>query len=253
MEELEFEDAIEIMPSVKVKKNEDTIEPNEYFTVLKSNSQTITPETIEAQLMYSAQEIIRAKSMGQDVMVKKLEFTMKCLVRERALYQNGLTKFVNKDAVAKHIDNLKPKNSVKLIELSRYQRMIPADPAKEIARIRDKGLFDDFIVLFTDLTDNTYKSKDEEKFLARNRDPICFGYFRDQSSGDPYNRLYLVADWEDEFCNLTWEGLVSQIQPEDVGEIDLNVIDNAMVPVVEYPKLSWWSKIIGSLKIGSSK
>jgi hypothetical protein len=239
---MDYEPVIAVGQNVQVEI-EGGIDPNEYFSVLKNEGQIITPEQLDAQLHYCAKEIIRAEKNGQTNFVKDLKFQAQVLLRERCLLEIGVTKYVQRDAVKAGIDRISPKNSVKLIELSRYSRFIPESASDKIQAIRDKEIFDDYIVVFTDLTDNDYKTPKEREFVKRNRDPICFGVFRDQQQHRVYNRMYLVADWEDEICDMTYDKFLTNLKPDDVGEIDANVVDQMGVAVREWDKPSLYDKI----------
>lgn len=225
-----------------VRVDRKTMEPEEYFTVLKGSMGRITNEELETQLRRVASEIIRCKRLGQNVLAEKLEFAAESIVRERVLYSEGYTNFVHQDMLRENIDKVQPRGGVKLIELNRYQRFIPEYPASMIEIAREKNLFDGFLVLFTDLTGKDYASPEERQFIQRNKDPICFGYFKDEEkrTNEIHPRLYMVADWADEHCDLTWDRLVNQLPEEATGFITDEAVTD-VINRVSQPKAKKWT------------
>ena len=107
-----------------------------------------------------------------------------------------------KDTIEDYITNVADK-SVKIIELSRYMREIPDELVDTIERT--KNLFDEFYVVFTDYTGREERKIEKER---RDKDPILFGVFKNQTN--VADRFYFLGDWVDEFCDLTLDKLVEQ-------------------------------------------
>lgn len=97
-------------------------------------------------------------------------------------------------------------------------------------------MFDKYYILYTDFTYTGEKissgeinnvSKEKEK------DPILFGAFVKDSTtierttymGD---KLYFIADWEDEYCDLTLDKLMREM-PEVVHNLDKKKIKKALI------------------------
>ena len=70
-----------------------------------------------------------------------------------------------------------------------------------------KELFDDMYVIFTDYTGSERSNIEESK---RAKDPILFGALK--IANQLSSRLYYIADWEDEFCDLTLDKLVKEFK-----------------------------------------
>lgn len=238
-------DIVQPAPGIELIRNKDALEPEEYFTILKAQTQIISAEDIEAQLKYLASEIIRCRDLGQKVLAEKMDFHASVLVREKMALKAGFRDYIMRHALEEKIDKITPKNGVKLIELDRYPRVIPHRPASDILAAKKSRIFDDFMVLFTDLTQNKYQTPAERKFIERNTDPICLGYFKDKKASDVYNRLYLVADWVDEKCDLTWDRMVNSLKPEDVGHITSSL--DVFEPGKPGKGASWWRKWIAKM------
>ena len=199
---------IVISNEVTVIVRDEALEPSEYFEVIKSTSTVMDEVVFDSQLAYIATQLTNAKRIGQTNFVDWLNFVKSSLLRESMLLSLGIDQYVHRDALVKLIKYVQPKGSVKIIELSRYPRVVPDNVVERIQTIQSLDLFDDYIIVFTDLTNNDYKTKEEREFVERNTDPVIFGMFKDPKTAEQYDRLYLLADWEDETCNLTYTNMV---------------------------------------------
>jgi hypothetical protein len=127
------------------------------------------------------------------------------------LHATGYRKYVNRHDVIKMIDNVKPKNSVKIVELENYPRAIPDENADAIEKARDLEIFDLFVVIYTDLTDEEVHTPAQKQFAARNKDPVVLGLFLNDVLKFQHDRMYLITDWEDEFCDLTFTKMIEKM------------------------------------------
>lgn len=116
----------------------------------------------------------------------------------------GINTFVYRDDVEFYIDNV-AKNTVKIIDLASYEREIPDAVVDIIAQVKDK--FDQLYIVFTDYTGKVEKQVEKER---RQKDPILFGVFEDTKSRSVVDRFYYIADWEDEYCDLTLDKMVNE-------------------------------------------
>ncbi len=100
---------------------------------------------------------------------------------------------------------------IKIIELERYPRVIPLAQMDAIQKAKDLGIFDEFCVVFSDYTGEDYKTPEEKAAVARNRDPVVFGYFRHKVTAIKHDRFYFITDWEDEYCDLTFGKMIEKM------------------------------------------
>ena len=249
---------IVISKDVTVVVHDDALEPHEYFQAIKSTSANMDHEIFDTQLDYIAKQITNAKRVGQKNFVNWLTFVKRSLLRESMLMSLGISQYVHRDALVKLIKYVEPKGSVKIIELARYPRVIPDNIIERLETIKSLELFDDYIVVFTDLTDNTYRTKEELEFVRNNTDPIVFGIFKEDETSEQYERLYLIADWEDETCNLKFNDMIKhfttikKINTNPTGTLYPETISMTPKLMVRKHKLSFtrlmrkiwpWSKI----------
>ncbi len=192
--------------------NTEAVEPSQYFSVLKDSSKDASTDMLQKQLDVIAAHLINAKAVGQKNLVDKLAFTHDVIIREMKLLTSGFDKFVYQDDIKNLLDKTK---NIKIIELERFQRVIPLDKMEILKKAKELGLFDDFCVVFSDYTDQDYASEEDKKTIDRNRDPIIFGLFRNEKSGLRAERFYFICDWEDEYCDLTFGKMIAKMA--DIG------------------------------------
>lgn len=191
--------------------NKEAIEPKDYFKILKDNVKKSVKDKLEAQLEALGSQIIHARDVGQKNFLERLSFVYDVITKEQILLAQGIDRFVYKEDIKSFLGIIEPKNSIKIIELSRYPRAIPIENLKVIQEAKEMNIFDDFCVVFTDLTGQDYQTPEEKQFVAKNRDPIVFGFFKDKPTATQHERFYLITDWEDEYCDLTFTKMIERM------------------------------------------
>ena len=184
--------------------NSEELSPSQYFDYVKDKKNTITDEALQTIYDNVLELINKYKITGQKKGLRKLMFHVECIEKEREIVKMGVNTFIYRDDIEEYIDNV-AKNTVKIIELENYEREIPDEVVELIAQVKDK--FDQLDILFTDYTGKVEKQVQKER---RDRDPILFGTFQDQSSRTVIDRFYFLADWEDEYCDLTLDKMVNE-------------------------------------------
>ena len=108
--------------------------------------------------------------------------------------------------------------------LKNFARPIPNDVIDKIAKMNELEVFDNYVVLYYDPDGTVYKETAYEE--AKRRDPIIFGVIAGSK------KLYYVADWIDEYCDLTLDAFVDALGIEkedlhfDAEEIKKNKLEN---------------------------
>lgn len=104
-----------------------SIEPHEYFAFLKSKFS----HTELCYLFYSLEfllgQIQNAKKINQRKLLEIIHFNSKNILREILLNIKGINQFVEKSDLLNFVKYVKPKDSIKFIELERYHRTIPQE------------------------------------------------------------------------------------------------------------------------------
>lgn len=87
-----------------------------------------------------------------------------------------------------------------LTEIDNFDRVIPDDAGKLLTKTEELGVFDNYLILHYD------KKKGANPFYTEKepkpKDPILFGVIRSS------DKLYFIADWIDEFCDLTYKDIL---------------------------------------------
>lgn len=183
-------------------EGKDKITPSQYFDYLKGAKNIITTEALKNSYEAFVKLGEKYQRLGQVESLKKLCFLADTLVKEEKLIEMGVTTYIYKDTIEDYIENVADK-TVKIIELSRYMREIPDELVDTIEKT--KPIFDEFYVVFTDYTGKEERKVEKER---RDKDPILFGVFKNQTN--VADRFYFLGDWVDEYCDLTLDKLVEQ-------------------------------------------
>lgn len=184
----------------------ESITPKEYFEKLKNSKVVINDEELTRILDNAIHLMKKSEITGQKLAQTKLAFHVKSIIKEREIIKLGINTFIYRDDIEFYIENVKD-SVVKIIELENYEREIPDDVINAISLVKDK--FDVLYVLFTDYTGESERQVEKAR---REKDPIIFGAFKNESNGALIERFYFIADWEDEFCDLTLNKLVNDLQ-----------------------------------------
>ena len=187
-----------------MENNKEKISPSQYFDYIKNAKNDITTEALKESYSVFLKLAEKYTKLGQKESLKKLCFLADTLKKEEKLIELGITKYIYKDVIEDYIENVADK-TVKIIELSRYMREIPDELVETIEKSKD--LFDEFYVVFTDYTGKEERKVEKER---RDKDPILFGVFKNNSN--VADRFYFLGDWVDEYCDLTLDKMVEQYQ-----------------------------------------
>lgn len=153
-----------------------------------------------------------AQTTGQKALIEKVKDMIDLISLESKLITSNFTKYVTEEQIVSFLNiedvRLKNKNEIqkKYIHLSwikNYNRIIP-DKVVEVKRIADTlNVFDNYVILYYS-PEGKHESLTKEE-IKKAADPILFGVI--ESS----NKLYYIADWIDEYCNLTLDKLLNTI------------------------------------------
>ena len=92
--------------------------------------------------------------------------------------------------------------------------MVPDEVIDKVDKARN--YVDMLYVAYTDYTGETVRKVEKEK---RDKDPILFGAFlvpSDNGNMIPSEHLFFIADWVDEYCDLTMDQLINSYKDADI-------------------------------------
>ena len=195
------------MDELKTTDNvESQLTPQQYFEQVKERKHNITDEELVKVYDNCLELLNKYKITGQKKGMRKLMFHLECIEKEREIVKMGINTFIYRDDIEEYIDTV-AKDTVKIIELENYEREIPDEIVEVIAATKDK--FDQLYVVFTDYTGKVERQFEKER---RDKDPILFGTFQNQSNRTVIDRFYYLGDWEDEYCDLTLDKMVNETE-----------------------------------------
>lgn len=193
------------MNDLQLKKDEImNLTPTELFDFIKSKK--MENNSLDDSRYYAScyKMLDKAISLGQTRQITKLQFIISVIEREKEVRALGISEFIYAKEVTYFVDRVE-NQVVKITDLEEYPREIPDHVYNKILKAKD--VFDEIVVLFTDYTGEVEKEIEKSK---RDKDPIAFGIFYDSTTDTVYDRMYFIADWEDEYCDLTLDKLVEE-------------------------------------------
>lgn len=182
------------------------LDPQVYFDIIKDRKHTTTDKFLTDFQNVIELELSKAMKTGQNYLVRKLAYAKSIVIKERQLLEQDINVFVLREDIEEYIKKVE-KKVVKVIELENYPRSIPDEVVQKLQSLKEQNIFDRYYIVFTDYTGEVEKTVKAEK---RRKDPILFGAFEQKIDGvwDIFDRFYFIADWEDEYCDLTLSKMV---------------------------------------------
>jgi hypothetical protein len=179
---------------------------NLYMKFVKSKLGKVQIERSKQRLKKLQNLIAYTKEMGQRALYEALCEEAAILVRETEIVAFGITQWVERNDIEK-FRNLVKEKVIKFEPKEKFPRVIPRKIQDRLKALEKAKVFDEFHILFIDYTGKELKTTKEK---IRSKDPILFGTFAHQR-----DRLYYIADWVDEYCDLTLEKFVSKFKETD--------------------------------------
>ena len=202
------------------KNEEKTITPYEYFQNMKGKLQTMDDERLEKVYQNAIYLAERYNRTGQTKGLRKLKFHIESIVKEKQILDAGINKFVYRNDIEEYIQDVADKQVV-ILDLKSYERNLPDEIIEALEKVKD--LFDEFYIVCTDYTGEMARRVQEER---REKDPILFGAFLDREKNAINERFYYIGDWIDDYCDLTLDKMVAEME-EETGK---NIL-NDMLPI----------------------
>lgn len=185
---------------VDVKEVEKYVDAIQFFSMVKASSKE-SVATYRDRISDYLKQIHNAVTVGQTSLVEELLRGLVTNKYESVLFAEGLYYVVNEEQMVNFVS--KCERGIKLDYVKNFTRPMPQDVVDKIAKINQLEVFDNYVVLYYDPDGKVYKETAREE--AKRKDPIIFGVIAGS------NKLYYVADWVDEYCDLTLEAFVDAI------------------------------------------
>lgn len=203
----------------KKKEKKPELDVLEFFKAVKLCTEESKQTYIERTEPYLV-AIKQAKEMGQQALVDKLNESLRINRDESVLYASGYGKKIEEEQMVEFAK--KSEKGINLVYIKNFTRPIPSDIAAKKQAIDKLEVFDNYCVLFYDTTGNMSDKTAIEKEIERKKkaDPILFGMIKNSRS------LYYVADWTDEYCDLT---LAEFLRVSGIGEEKIKIEDQIKI------------------------
>lgn len=208
-----FNDALRIADKVYEDAIKDiTNDAAGFFESVKS--ELMKTEKYESRINKLNKLIEDARNSGQIALMEKLNSVKKIEHRKAIVYAAGIDRAVDQSTIVKFGDKFTKGLSIDPIK--NYIRHIPNEIVDKISSLRKDKVFDDFFILHYDEEEKSLSETEEEKKIriAKEKDPILFGVLAGCDT------LYYVADWIDEYCDLTFDKLIDVIGEDNVIDVD---------------------------------
>ena len=222
--------------TIKRSNTINQISPTLAFKFVKSKFTKIEKEKLKKRFRHLSSLLKYSKDMDQWAMYEEASRKIIETTLEQEAEVIGANKVILKKDVEKFINIVKDK-VIKFKNFSEFPRIVPNDVQEKYKSIKEKNVFDEFLILYTDFTKPEDKIKSNKEKI-KEKDPILFGKFNRIP-----DKLYWIADWQDEHCDLSLDKIVEQLEkldknykieilkeltPDKVNEIKMDIIAREM-------------------------
>lgn len=186
------------------------IHPELYFKYIKRKFSVLENMKMNARLKRLEKAFYKAVENGQDSLGDKLMKEITREMRETSIYAKGFKYFIERDDLHKYKNKIRG-GHISDTKYSEFTRVIPKDVLEK--KKKSDGLFDGYVIYHywnakaEQVREGKQKMTAEEK--AKMRDPVLFGVIKET------NRLYFIAEWIDDFCDLSFEEMIDVIGKDD--------------------------------------
>lgn len=202
-------------PNFTVSTHEEIVtemDPRGFFESVKNSAEELT---LLKERFYNYENAIQyLQRTGQTAMLERMNHELEIHRAESQLYAMGFTKVVTEENVVQFAKKIC--KELRLDWIKNFTRVIPEKVLLTKEKLDEKMVFDNYVIMHYDPYRNgalkTLKERAEEE-----KDPILFGVILGS------NKLYYVADWMDEYCDLTFDKLVETLGEEAINANDISV------------------------------
>jgi hypothetical protein len=186
------------------------IDAKYYFRHLKTKMGLLEGMRLKNRIKKLEKAFNAAVDNGQEALAEKFLMEVARESRESVLYAKGYKLFIEKVDAQKFKQKIRGGHISDTV-FSKYTRAIPQ-------RVLDKKkkaapYFDEFVIYHVYQASVDEKrakgQKMSESEKATMRDPVLFGRIRET------DRLYFIAEWADDVCDLSFDELIEAIGKED--------------------------------------
>ena len=182
------------------ENDKNLIDALQFFKLVKLTSKD-SVATYRDRVSDYLKAVYNAASVGQVALLEELIRGMVTNKYEAVLYSEGYYNIITEEQMVKFVTSCE--KGIKLDYIKNFTRPVPFDVVEKVNKLNQLEIFDNYAILYYDPEGLIYKETAREE--AKRKDPILFGLIAGS------NKLYYVADWIDEYCDLTLEKFIDAI------------------------------------------
>lgn len=201
-------EALEALGSRSIGESGDTgkIHAQLYFSYVKSKFSLLERIRMDRRVKVLEKAFEAASNNGQDMLAEKMLRELVAYSRCSVMAAKGIKWVIAKEDLNKHKRHIKG-GHISDTPLAKYTRIIPKKAVKRMEELN--GVFDDYVIYhyWNEKADDVKSMSPDEKRAMR--DPVLFGLIKEAPE-----KLFFVADWEDEYCDLTFDEMLEAMGKE---------------------------------------
>lgn len=186
------------------------ISPQLYFRYIKKKFGVLEQMKLDGRLKRLEKAFMKAVENGQSALGEKILTDLSREARESAISAKGIKHFIEYDDIQRYKRNIRD-GHISDTKLEDFTRVIPQKVLDKKKKVQD--CFDGFVI-YHYWNEEAEKNRSTKQKMSQSekdklRDPVLFGVIKES------NRLYFIADWEDEYCDLTFEEMLDVIGADE--------------------------------------
>lgn len=186
------------------------IHPLLYFKYIKKKFGVLEKIKLDSRLKNIEKAFNKAVDNGQNALAEKILDQLAVMTREAVIASKGIKFFIEKEDLDKHKYHIR-EGRISDTKFEDYTRIVPKKVLEKKKKVED--CFDGFIVYhyYNEKTEKEIakKQKMSESEKSKMKDPVLFGFIKEN------NKLYLVDQWDDDLCDLSFEEIIDVIGSEE--------------------------------------
>jgi hypothetical protein len=197
------------------------------FQLIKQSVKSLDKTSIITSAASMKSQLEEAKQLGQEKLASRLSAEFSGILKLQSIIESGLDTYITCESVkafvektpACYIDDLKDFRVIYKIDeeldfsvdsLEYKQAFQRKEASIKIKQALEMGVFDKIEIVnlnYPRHQEEEERRKEEERKLQIAKDPIAFGWCKEFP-----NHYFKIADWEDEYCNLTFDKMIESLK-----------------------------------------
>lgn len=192
--------------SAEIKKEKEGLNPELYFRFIKSKFTQLELSNLERNLAEVEAAFNKAADNGQNVLAEKILNKVSIATKESLAHAKGCKYFIDGEVLRRNKSKIRG-GHISNTAYDKFTRVIPDEVVEAKKKFGD--IFDSFEIYHYWNNDAEGKKDMDPSERAAMRDPVLFGKI------DNSDRYYFIADWVDEYCDLTFSEMIEHLGKDD--------------------------------------